>query len=163
MEKHVETIRRELREMRLDLEQTFKDMAGADLEKILGSKAGAESCLCHPDRLRRLAALWALTYHWPCDAVTRRLIHQTATQDADVEVRAMAVSNFGVLYYQTKNKEVGKFLASAVLDKNHDLRIREAAYRALFSLMGIPTSQQPPLLGFELERDADWAFVNSSG
>src|SRR6266849_2927129 len=86
-------LRSDLSMMSSQLDRRFVELAGDNLPKILLSKSSAESYLTHAEKSCRIAALWALSYLWPQNQVTRELFEKTAVYDQDTEVRAMATAN----------------------------------------------------------------------
>lgn len=152
-------LQRNLHRIRARADREFEALAGSDLPKILSSKAVAETYLAHADKSRRLAAIWALTFRLAHDESTGDLFKGLVLNDPDTDVRAVAAANLGTVYYRTSNRTVGKFLATIVRDNNQDAKVREGAYRALYSLLGTPVYEQPPLSGFDFLRDVDWTLV----
>lgn len=157
----LEDYRRELQEWRARLDRGFEELAGDDLPAILSNKAVAETYMTHPDRSRRIVAVWALASRWPHDEKTAELFTEAARCDEDIEVRAMAASELGSIFSSISDVKTGRFLAALAFDENEEPRVREGAYRGLFHLAGIPPYGQPDLIDFDLLRDADWEFVKS--
>jgi HEAT repeat protein len=83
-------------------------------------------------------------------------------EDSEEEVRGMAAACIGSIYFSSKNGEVFKRLKGIVRDLSEPGFVREAAYQAMFSVVGKPPSEWPWLDGprkvFE-ESDIDWSLV----
>ncbi len=158
---NIHEFRRELKETRSFLESYFESFAGDDLPEMLSTKSAAQAFVTHPNKDRRVAALFVLTYRWPHDQTTADAFLAAAVSDDDVEVRALAVGFLPRIYSTTGNdKSIPRFLAHQIVRENIDIRIRENAYRALCEIAELPVWEHPPLLGFIFLRDVNWGFVS---
>ncbi len=157
----INEFRREIREKRECLQQEFLSLAGDDLDAMLVSRSATESFLQHPDKSRRLAALWILANHWPSDETTREKFQEVIARDDDVEVRAVAAGRLGEICKDSQDDRIGKYLATLVVDKNEHIKVREEAYRALYWVVGISVFDHPLLVDFDFPKNADRKFISS--
>jgi HEAT repeat protein len=128
---------------------------------MLKDRHTTERYLRDSDRNARCAALCLLMDHWGPDETFARVCEEMAFADPDVQVRCAAVTILGSYYQGTNNARMGEILAKLAKDEASDLKVREAAYRSLYTLCGLPSWECPPLVNFQLLRDADWQFVDS--
>ena len=139
----------------------FEKMAGEDLAAIMASRDTTETFLSHENKCRRLAAIWALTSHWPRDNRTAELLKYRSVEDAEIEVRHAALIGLGTVFGGSADTGACRFLATTSLSEDEPAIVREGAYRALFAVAGTPLRNQPPFVGFVLERDLDRRFVEA--
>jgi hypothetical protein len=146
-------------------EQLWQALAGPTLWQMLASRENTEKVLYEEDPKLRMAALFLLCDHWPHRADLAELCERMAYEDSDIQVRAIAIGQLGVLNRGTDDPRIGATLAKIVYDDLNPLRVRLAAYRALFQLRAIPfmrLSRSGALKkDFRFPEDCDWAFVDS--
>lgn len=145
--------------MRKSIMPYFLEAAEDDASAILRSRENAELFARDGRKDRRVAAILALTYHHPLDQRTVFLLKSIVAGDSDPEMQAVAAIGLGALLSDTKDKVISRFLGEIAVDDERDVRVREAAYRALFSVHAVPLHLRPPVFGFDFQRDADWEFI----
>lgn len=154
---------RDLERGRREWSKKWQALAGARLGDILKSRDSAASYLRDHDSSLRQAALFALKHYWRPDKDFERLCEELLCNDPDVAVRAAALSCLSGCLRQTDDARVGRLVADLVVDPNQAIRLRRAAYVALFQIRGMPPQKLAEAASRELRipDDVDWEFVNS--
>lgn len=132
---------------------------------MLASRQSTEKYLDSPLAELRCVAISLLTDHWAIDHnVAERCEHLLHT-DPSAEVRAQAVVALSTWYDRTDNVRIGKLLAELIYDCAQPNNVRDAAYKGLFLVRGMPVTSWPsfrqPKGEYHFPEDVDWSFVDS--
>lgn len=148
----------QLKAIRAKLQMEFERLAGPELENMLKGREETLSYLKHTDPNCRCAALSLLTDHWKAGEANTIALEVIALTDPETMVRCVALFCLGSIYRNTRNARVGRILAQVATDESQHPKTREAAYKGLLDLAGVPVQDRPLPGRFEL-READWRFV----
>jgi hypothetical protein len=112
----------------------------------------------------RQAALRVLVFWWGLGERYLDACRDMLLNDPDADVRTTAASCLGAIRDSSKDQKDLRLLASIVRDRQTDSYLREAAYEALLSIIGIPPDQRPSAAqDLDFERDIDWDLVDRYG
>jgi hypothetical protein len=130
--------------------------------RLLEARADVERYLTHPDPNIRHMALHVLTLHFDLQdhwqtAVDFLLHDPVHTRRVD------GAEALGWLKRDTQDRGTLEILAQVVRNKAEEEEVRSAAYAAMREILHEDREEQMRLLDldWDLERDADWAFVDS--
>lgn len=141
------------------LSDQFKTMTGPALSEMLESREATERYLDNLDPKLRCAALCLITNHWGANQQFADKCESIVQQDADQEVRGVALSCLGSYYSGSSDRRIGQLLADKVSDETEPEMVRQAAYLALFEFRKLPIDSWPRLSSFRFPADVDWFFV----
>jgi hypothetical protein len=164
--KKLEELRDDFRSMLSELTpirmQRLKEVAGPHFERMASCLEELIQYLTHSDAKVRKAAIDTAITVWRSPISLSDRFESMAVSDASRSVRDSAVRALGNCYARTKDKRIGRLLASIVLDQGAFEEIRLTAYMSLMRLHGImdfgdinPTGALVPLSLKEI----DWSFV----
>ncbi|SRR5579875_1172457 len=161
LREHLEQMKRNLIPLGVKLQEQFKEMAGPILYEMLESRAKTERYLDDPNPKNRCIAICLIDHHWGPDERFAIKCEKLIREDSDPEVRGCAVSCLGAYYGESNDVRIGRLFAELVFEESEPTLVREAAYRALFSLRGLPIVFWPSLSRFRFPDDVDWVFVRT--
>jgi hypothetical protein len=84
-----------------------------------------------------------------------------ALDDADGQVREVALLALGSCYHGSNDARIGRLLAGILKDASQPENFRKIAYTGLFQVRGLPVESWPEPKAVRLEKDVDWSFVES--
>lgn len=143
----------------------WADLAGPEFENMLRDRELTQGYLRHPNAKLRLVALFMIRDHWKPMEGFASVCEEMAVNDADAEVRAVALCVLARIYAKTNDARIGLFLARIVRNEVLPSSIRFTAYNGLFQVSGRPVGTWPAmqrvLEQFRFPEDVDWSFVDS--
>ncbi len=153
----------DLADIRRKIKTMWEETAGAHAAQMIESRASAESYLVHPDPQLRRAALFALKNEWGPDEALSRACEKLIFEDADSQVRALALTCLAGCYMHTDDRRIGELIARLVYDVSTPREVRWAAYRSLFHIRGMPHEAFARVASpaFRFPEEVDWKLVQS--
>ena len=156
-----------LRAQKLYVEEVWlrrrRSMAREYSAAMMASRESAESFLNHSEPQLRQAALLCLKYDWEPDAAYQQHCERLLLEDSDVRVRSLALACLAECCRGTDHVRIGRLFASLVREESVATSLRCTAYRALFTLRGMPPESvlQVATSKFRFPEEVDWALVDS--
>jgi len=112
--------------------------AGVALAEMERSKCVAESFLTHADPRMRATAIAVLYHKWRETKTLASLCEQVAIEDADPEVRSIALIVLGSMFAQSRSTKLAALFGRIVHQEQDPKEVRFIAYRGLLLLFDIP-------------------------
>lgn len=144
----------------------WETLAGDSLPFLLKNRESTEKALQDANPKMRMAGISLLCDHWPHRPDLRGQLENLAAEDADLQVRAMAIVCLGTIHRGTNDTELGMRLAKLVRNEKQPARLRWSAYSGLINLRAL--SLLSPIsklfnenLSKEFPAGCDWEFVES--
>lgn len=153
---------RELRAGTIDDQHVAEALHTFGNAMLLESQADVERYLTHPDPNIRHMALHVLTNHFGLQAHWQTAV-DFLMHDPVHTRRVDGANALGSLKRNTRDQQTLKILAGVVRDTEEETEVREAAYRAMRRIWQDDPEEQAHIidLDWDLEKDADWGFVDS--
>lgn len=144
-------------------QQRWESLAGDRLEAMMQGPSATAHYLRNADPKLREAALHISNYHWGLNRSLEPTLQRMAWEDADDDVRGIALLYLVSLYRGTDDARIGKLLVEFVKDQSLSTEFRTTAYYALFRLRGLSSEYWPHMWSAEwrFPDDVDWSFVDT--
>jgi hypothetical protein len=138
-------------------------LAGPTLANMLESRESAESYLANVEPDLRCAAIVVVGMHWGNTAEFAQVCEKLLSFDTSLKVRLQALAALEGYYSNTDDHRMGDTVARIVYGESYPAELRRAAYRALFSIRGMPTEAflRAASPTFRFPDDVDWSLVDS--
>ena len=137
------------------------------LDAMFKDRESAERALFDPDPTLRDVALGVLAYRWHRGRHLAEKCEELALSDPDDSVRSTAIHCLSLCYENTSDSRVGRLMAQIVRDDSQAVKVRAAAYGALFHVRGEPPDRRPTSFSGQLPGTTvgfpeyvDWSFVD---
>ena len=127
--------RRAIEARRADLEY-WRSLAGPNIDEMLRDPESARQFLTDQEPAIRRAALKVLAFYWEPDGYLAGVCELMSVGDLDQNVRIAAVAALGICYVGTRNRRIGRLLATIICDNEDSTEVQAVAYFALLSLDG---------------------------
>jgi hypothetical protein len=144
-----------------EFRRLFPGVRRDTLDAMVRSFEVAVSYLTSADKSERAAALTILRYEWKRLEFLSPICERMAHQDADSDVRCIAVVFLGECYGNSCDRRVSKLLAASVSNQAEDLKFRSCAYTALVSVEARPDLLAPLANGDPFPVGVDWSLIQS--
>lgn len=128
----------------------FTENATSTVIKFLKSQSG----LIRYNTLRLLVLIWG---QYQIEVICKEI----ANDDADDDVRSMAIACIGVINSNIQKQPTIKWLVSLLNSKTEEIFLKHSTYRALLNIIGVPSGKWPRLSydQKEFENQVDWVLI----